>query len=154
MSPENLPQAFVATLGEQVQVDLAQGRKKTVPVGHDVGVRVIAVGVADLESVVDEFGKRQRHREQSGVDMGHRVPLPADECHHLARVRPQGADHRLFAVLVCSEDAVRIVVHAGDEAGEFAWIRCQVAGGAFAGHRGFIPDVAGSYADRQGSPAC
>ena len=52
---EDLPQPFVAALGEQVQVDLAERGQEAVRVGDGVHVgRAVRAGIADLEPVVDE----------------------------------------------------------------------------------------------------
>ncbi len=53
MGAEDVPQPFVATLGEQVQVDLAERRQEAIGVGD--GVRRFAVAsVAHFEPVVDQ----------------------------------------------------------------------------------------------------
>ena len=60
MRAEDLPQPFVTALGEQVQIDLAQGGQESVRVGRGVRER-LAVGprIAHFEAVVDEIGERQ-----------------------------------------------------------------------------------------------
>ena len=105
---EYLPESFVATLGEQVQIDLAQGRQEPVRIGHG-GPERAAIGcrVTDLEPVVDQVDERQRHREQPGVDVLQRVPLAADQCGHHLGVRTERPDDGLVAVLVRAEDRVR-----------------------------------------------
>jgi len=59
MRAEDLPQSFVPAFGEQVQVDVAEGRQKPVTVGDGVNTRLTGTGVADLESVIGEVGERQ-----------------------------------------------------------------------------------------------
>ena len=82
--------------------------------------------VADLEAVVDQIDERQRHREHAGVDVLQREPVVADQCDHFGGVRPEGPDDGVVAVFVGAQDAVRIVVLAGHQAGEVAGLGRQM----------------------------
>ncbi len=130
MRAKDFPEPLVAALGEQVQVDFAQRRQEAVGVGD--GVRVGAL-VADLQPVVDEVDERQRHREQAGVDVLHREPVVADERDDFGRVRPERADDGVVAVLVGAQDAVRVVVCAGHQAGQVGRVGRQVGPGELVG---------------------
>ena len=63
MGAKDFPEPFVAPLGEQMKVHLAQRGQEAVGVG-DGGVRFGTL-IAHLQPVVDEVGERQRHGEQT-----------------------------------------------------------------------------------------
>ena len=126
MGAEDLPETFVAALGEQVQVHLAQSRQEPVAVGD--GVRLIAAGIADLESVVHEVDERQLDRVHPGVNVGHRVARPADHDAHRGRMRTQCPDDGPGAVLVGTQDGVRVVVDPGEQSRQIRRIRRQTDG--------------------------
>jgi hypothetical protein len=62
MRTDDVPEPFMATLGEQVQVQLAEGGQESVGVGDSVWSGAL---VAHLQAVVDEVGERHRHCEQA-----------------------------------------------------------------------------------------
>jgi hypothetical protein len=104
---EHVPQPLVATLPDQVQVDLTEGGQPAVRVVHDVD----ALAVADGEPVV---GGRTGHdaREQPGfVHLDERVALAAFADHmDLVGVRAQYPDDRALRMRVGTEHRVRVVV--------------------------------------------
>ena len=119
MGAQGVPQALVATLADQVQVDLAERRQPAVRVVD--GVRVLAV--ADQQAVV---ARSLGHHAgpQPGVVHPHQpvcpVRVPADQHRHLVGVRPQRAHHDAVGMRVHAQHAVRVVVgpteHAVDRA--------------------------------------
>ena len=125
----------MAPLAEQMQIDFAQRRQEAVGIG-DRG-RAGAV-VAHLEAVVDEAYERQRHREQTGVDVLQREAVFTDECDDFGGVRPKCPDDRVVAVFVGAQDAVRVMVLAGNQSGKVAGLGRQVGLGELVGglHRG------------------
>ena len=141
MRAKDFPQSFVATLVEQVQIDFAQRRQEAVGVGDRVRVGVV---VTDLEAVVDEVDERQRDGEQAGVDVLQREPVVADQCDHFGGVRPERPDDGVVAVFVGAQDAVRVVVLAGQQAGQVAGFGRQVGSGELVGglHRGVTSGAA------------
>ena len=156
---EDVPESFVAALGEQVQVHLAEGGQEPVGIGHgmgDHGGSGLSAGprVADLQAVVDEVGEVQGDGEEAVGQVCHRIAAPADEGHHLTGVRPQCPDHGVVGVLVCAEDRVWVEVHPADQAGEFVGGRGKVAAVEVAGHGWLIRAAARGPADRAGSAAC
>ncbi len=104
---ECLPQLFVATLTEEVQVHLPERRQVAVRIVDDVR----GVGVADLQAVVGNGAGRQRHGEHPGrVQPGALEPFTAGEDDHAHRVRSQGPHDRPVPAGMGAEDVVRIVV--------------------------------------------
>ncbi len=97
-----------------------------------------AVVVAHLEAVVDQVDERQRDGEQAGVDVLQRESVVADQGDHLGGVRAVGPDDGVVAVFVGAQDAVRVVVFAGDQPGQVAWLGCQAGPGELVSclHRG------------------
>ena len=55
-----------------------------------------------------------------------REPVGADQCDHVGGVRPEGPDDGVVAVLVGAQDAVRVVVLAGHQAGQVTGLGRQV----------------------------
>ena len=55
----------------------------------------------------------------------------ADERDDLDGVRAEGADDGVVAVLVGAQDAVRVVVRAGHQAGHLSGVRRQMCSGEF-----------------------
>ena len=127
MGTEDLPESFVAALGEQVQVDFAERGQEPVGVGHRVHIRRIArAGIADLQPVVDQVGERHRHGEQARLDVLEHIPVVADQRHHFDRVRTVRPDHRVVAVFVRAQNRVRVVMHTGQQSLEVGGIGPQV----------------------------
>ena len=146
MRAEHLPQSFVAALGEQVQVDLAERGQEPVRIGHRMDNRRIAAAlVADLQPVVSQVRERQRHREQPGLDVAEHVPLAADQGHHLDSMRPVGPHHRVVAVFVGAQDRMRVVVLAGQQAVQVGRRRPQVRAGELVGPRHFRYSLRSSF---------
>ena len=149
---EDLPQPFVAALGEQVQIHLAEGGQEAVAVGGGDGV----ARVADLQPVIGQVGERHRDGEQPGLKVRQRELLPADQRRHRFRTRAQRPDdgvvpNGLVEVLVGAQDGVRVVVDPGQQPGGVAWVRRQVRAGQ--AHRGITPGAAAGRAPRPGSVA-
>ena len=113
-----------------MQVDFAQRRQEAVGVGDDARFAVL---VAKFETVVDQVDERQRHGEQAGVDVLQREPVVPDQRHHFGGVWPEGPDDGVVAVFVGAQDAVRVVVLAGDQSGQVAGLGCQTRSGDFFG---------------------
>jgi hypothetical protein len=133
---EDLPESFVAALGEQVQVKFAQRRQEPVGVGHGVHVRRITRSrVADLQAIVDQVGERQHHGEQFRLDVLEDEALVADEGRHLDRVGAKCTQHGVIAVFVCAEYRVRVVMLAGQQAPQVGGIGPQVSACGLVGSR-------------------
>ena len=125
--PEHVPQLLVAALGDQVQVDLAEGGQEAVRVVHDRGVDRV---VADPQPVVGHL----RHRHHAAPDA---VPLvlqgvaaPVLEDHlDTGRQRPQGPHGDRPLVRVGAQDGVRVVVAARGDGVQECRIHRGGAGG-------------------------
>ena len=113
MRAEHVPQPFVTSLADQVQVDLAERRQPAVRVVDDVD----ALAVAHREPVV---GGRAGHDpgEQAGVvHPGERLDLLALSDHvHLVGVRAQHPHDDAVGVGVRAEHRVRVVVRPVEQA--------------------------------------
>ena len=134
----------MTALGEQMQVDFAQGGQEAIRVG-DPGTRAPSSPVAHLQPIVDQVDKWQRHREQAGFDVPQRVPVVTDDRDDFARVRTECADDGVVAVLVGAQDGVRVVVRAGQQAGEVGRVgRAGVSSVQLASVRLIVPSL--SYA--------
>ncbi len=135
MRAKDFPQPLVATLVEQVQIDVAQRRQETVGVSHR---NWLAIAVADLETVIDEIDERQRDGEQARVDVLQREPVRTDQRDHFRGMRPERSDHGVVAVFVRTQDAVRVVVLPGQQASQIAGFGCQIRFGELVAglHRG------------------
>ena len=144
---QRLPETLVATLGEQVQVDLAQGRQEPVGVGNGVDERRLVLGVADLEAVVDEVGERHRDGEQPGLDVGQRMAGAADQRVHLHRVRAVHPDHRVVVVFVGAQHRVRVVVLTGQQPVQVGGVRPQMRTVDLVGQVGRVGHVVTPYAE-------
>ena len=88
-------------------------------------------GIADLEPVVDQVRERQRDGEQAGLDVLQRDTVVADERDdHLDRMRAEGPDDGVVAVLVGAQNAMRVVVRrrpAGGRRSAGSGARCVLA---------------------------
>ena len=71
--------------------------------------------------------ERQRHREQAGVDVLQRKSLISDDRDDFGCVRFKRTDDSVVAVFVGAQDAVRIVVSAGDQAGQVGGVGRKAA---------------------------
>ena len=130
MRAKNLPQSLVATLGEQVQIDLAERGQEAVGIGDGVGDGcAVRAGIADLEPVVRQIRERHRDREKARLDVLEDIAFIADDRRHLDRVRSIGADHGVIAVLVGAQNRMRVVVFAGQQAVEVGRVRPQMRTG-------------------------
>ena len=89
--------------------------------------------VAHLQPVVDQVGERQRRGEQAGFDVLQREPVFADERDDLDGVRPERPDDGVVAVLVGAQDAVRVVMRAGQQARSGRRVGRQVRPGELVG---------------------
>ena len=65
--------------------------------------------------------------------MLHREPVVTDERDDFGRVRPKRPDDGVVAVFVGAQDAVRVVVRAGDQAGQVGRVGRQVRPGELVG---------------------
>jgi len=146
VSAEDLPQSFVAALGEQMQIHFAQCGQEAVRVGHVVDMRRFAAGVvADLESVIHQIRERQRDREKASLDVLEHIALAADQGHHLDSMGPVGPHHRVVAVFVGAQDRMRVVVLAGQQAVQVGRRRPQVRAGELVGPRHFRYSLRSSF---------
>ena len=98
-----------------MEVELAERGQE--PVGVGDGVRRSPPFVAHLQAVVDEVGERHGDREQARIDVGEHIALVADHRRDLDGMGPIGPDDRVIAVLVRTQDRMRVVVFARDAAG-------------------------------------
>ena len=143
VSAEDLPQSFVAALGEQMQIHFAQRGQEAVRVGHVVDMRRITAGVvADLQPVIHQIRERHRDREKARLDVLEHIALTADERRHLDRVRSIRTYHGVIAVLVCTQNRMRVVVLTGQQAVEVGRVRPQVRTGELVGLRHLVTPYA------------
>ncbi len=143
MSAEDLPQSFVAALGEQMQIHFAQCGQEAVRVGHVVDMRRSAAGVvADLESVIHQIRERHRDREKARLDVLEHIALTADDRRHLDRVRSIRTYHGVIAVLVCTQNRMRVVVLTRQQAVQVGRVWPQVWTGELVGLRHLVTPYA------------
>ena len=144
MRAKDLPQPFMASLVEQMQVDFTQGRQEAVGVGDRLRVTTV---VDHFEAVIDQVDERQCRREQAGVDVLQREPVSPDQCDHAGGVRPEGPDDSVVAVFVGAQDAVRVVMLAGYQPGQVTGLGRQTGSGDLFGglHRGVTSGAAAGF---------
>jgi hypothetical protein len=127
---KDLPESLVAAFAEEMEVDFAQGGQEAIGVGDDVRV---GTRIGHPQSVIDQIDERQRDGEQAGFDVPQREPIFTDECDDFLRVRTERPDDGVVAVLVGSQDAVRVVVCTGHQARQVQRVGRQVDSGELVG---------------------
>ena len=109
---QDVPQALVAALADQVQVDLAERRQPAVGVIDDVD----AVAVAHREPVVRGRPGHDPGEQPGVVHLHQRIALATDPHHvHLVGVRTQDAHDRAVFVGVRTEYRMGVVMRTAEQ---------------------------------------
>lgn len=150
---QDFPKPFVAALGEQVQVDLAQGGQESVRIGHGVW---LATFIGHLQAVVDEVDERQCDGKQARIEVLQREPVLTNERDDLDGMRTERSDDGMVVVFVGAQDAVRVVMCTRHQARHFGRLGCKVLPGEFLGstHEPVTSCAAACFGSRRARLAC